>query len=268
MSAPIESVIRNRKAYRAFHAIAGFLCLLGISVGAFPMAYAQTVSVSVTVAILACSDGNDNDSDGLVDYPNDPGCVSALDDNENDPPPPDVSPDRPPASGQRSTGSSSVDLGIVVIPSGELIVIGSAPSYRSVALLRNGIIAMTSPVAADGMFTIHVNNMPAGNAAFSLYGVDAVGMRSPFVSFLLEILSGARTEVRDVLLSAVPSTVVPGEPLVPEADVNTDGRINAFDLAVLSAWYGIEQPPARFDFNGDGRVTLADVSILMFYWTG
>ena len=35
----------------------------------------------------ACSDGIDNDSDGLTDYPDDPGCVDANDDNEFNAPP-------------------------------------------------------------------------------------------------------------------------------------------------------------------------------------
>ena len=32
----------------------------------------------------ACSDGIDNDGDGLVDYPNDPGCQVPLVDSESD----------------------------------------------------------------------------------------------------------------------------------------------------------------------------------------
>lgn len=41
-----------------------------------------------------CSDGIDNDSDGFVDFPTDPGCVSASDDDETDivPPPDDNQP--------------------------------------------------------------------------------------------------------------------------------------------------------------------------------
>jgi endoglucanase len=35
--------------------------------------------------VTECSDGLDNDGDGAVDYPDDPGCSSALDDNEQDP---------------------------------------------------------------------------------------------------------------------------------------------------------------------------------------
>ncbi len=36
----------------------------------------------------ACSDGTDNDSDGLIDYPADPGCTSATDTSETNTPPP------------------------------------------------------------------------------------------------------------------------------------------------------------------------------------
>ena len=34
--------------------------------------------------IAECSDGIDNDSDGLVDYPADPGCISTGDNSELD----------------------------------------------------------------------------------------------------------------------------------------------------------------------------------------
>jgi len=35
-----------------------------------------------SVPIFACEDGIDNDSDGFVDFPDDPGCDSSTDDNE------------------------------------------------------------------------------------------------------------------------------------------------------------------------------------------
>ncbi len=35
-----------------------------------------------------CEDGLDNDDDGLIDFPQDPGCLSATDDDEFNPPPP------------------------------------------------------------------------------------------------------------------------------------------------------------------------------------
>ena len=43
--------------------------------------YGQTTTPT---RLPQCSDGIDNDGDGLIDYPNDPGCYSPLDDNETD----------------------------------------------------------------------------------------------------------------------------------------------------------------------------------------
>lgn len=48
-------------------------------------------NVTVTVgnaAVAQCVDGIDNDSDGKIDYPNDPGCLSVTDNDEIDGPPP------------------------------------------------------------------------------------------------------------------------------------------------------------------------------------
>ncbi|MEC9362979.1 MAG: OmpA family protein [Pseudomonadota bacterium] len=42
--------------------------------------------VAVVPVLAVCADGIDNDSDGLVDFPNDPGCSSAADGDETDPP--------------------------------------------------------------------------------------------------------------------------------------------------------------------------------------
>lgn len=42
--------------------------------------------VEVVAPPPACSDGADNDGDGLIDFPADPGCTSADDDDETDPP--------------------------------------------------------------------------------------------------------------------------------------------------------------------------------------
>ncbi len=47
----------------------------------------STMNVTITVEdvyVPQCSDGIDNDNDGLIDYPEDPGCESPEDDNETD----------------------------------------------------------------------------------------------------------------------------------------------------------------------------------------
>jgi len=57
-----------------------FLCYFLL----FSSASAQSVNITASV-IAECADSVDNDGDGLIDYPVDPGCASATDDNETDP---------------------------------------------------------------------------------------------------------------------------------------------------------------------------------------
>lgn len=42
------------------------------------------VAIAIVPAPAACSDNHDNDSDGKIDYPADPGCLDATDNNETD----------------------------------------------------------------------------------------------------------------------------------------------------------------------------------------
>jgi hypothetical protein len=53
-----------------------------------------------------CADGIDNDGDGLIDYPQDPGCDSARDNDETDPPPPAAQC----ADGIDNDGDGKIDL--------------------------------------------------------------------------------------------------------------------------------------------------------------
>lgn len=46
------------------------------------MARADVSTTSLSVRLAQCADGIDNDGDGLIDYPLDPDCTSALDDDE------------------------------------------------------------------------------------------------------------------------------------------------------------------------------------------
>lgn len=52
------------------------------------------------------------------------------------------------------------------------------------------------------------------------------------------------------------------------SDFNGDGRVSIADFSVLAYWYGRPNPPTRVDLNGDGEIDLVDFSILAFYWTG
>ena len=50
------------------------------------------------------------------------------------------------------------------------------------------------------------------------------------------------------------------------ADLNNDGRVNIADFSILLFHWGTSDPTA--DINGDGNVGLADFSIMLFQWTG
>ncbi|HVM76711.1 MAG TPA: DUF4215 domain-containing protein [Candidatus Paceibacterota bacterium] len=50
------------------------------------------------------------------------------------------------------------------------------------------------------------------------------------------------------------------------ADLNGDGKVNLADFSILLFYWGTSTPLA--DLNGDGKVNLSDFSILLFNWTG
>ncbi len=50
------------------------------------------------------------------------------------------------------------------------------------------------------------------------------------------------------------------------ADLNHDGKVNLADFSILLYYWGTSSPIA--DLNSDGKVNLADFSILLYYWTG
>lgn len=69
--------------------VAAWLAGLALALaGTIALVAAAPVLAQRPAALTQCSDEVDNDGDGATDYPADPGCVSALDDDEIDPLPP------------------------------------------------------------------------------------------------------------------------------------------------------------------------------------
>ncbi len=58
-----------------------------VSDGEFTAQATATITVTAVLADPQCSDGIDNDGDTLIDFPADPGCIDANDDDETDAPP-------------------------------------------------------------------------------------------------------------------------------------------------------------------------------------
>lgn len=83
-----------------------------------------------------CNDGVDNDGDTLIDYPNDPGCSSASDDDETDAPPPSITLS---VTGYKVKGRKYGDL------------VWSGATGASVDVYRQGAVVATT--ANDGAYT-------------------------------------------------------------------------------------------------------------------
>ncbi len=206
--------------YRRFLGTALILCIF------FPIFHsnADTADVSVEITILECSDGLDNDGDGFIDYPNDPGCDSAIDDSEeeiyqcsdgldNDGDgfidfPDDIgcgsltdddeTNATPPISSGGGGGgggtSRSEAQGIVEIT-------GNAFPQSDIFLLKNGVEVLSVKSDEQATFAAVVEDLSRGNYIFSIYGRDRQGLKSPVFSFPLNITKGTRTTISGVYLA-------------------------------------------------------------------
>jgi len=63
-----------------------------------------------------------------------------------------------------------------------------------------------------------------------------------------------------------PITVTVNNPTTKPGDINSDGKVNIFDLSILLSNWGATGGVA--DINKDGRVDIFDLSILLSNWTG
>jgi hypothetical protein len=188
-------------------------------------AQADTATVSVEVVLYECSDGIDNDFDGQVDFPNDPGCESASDDDETDPQcldgidnDGDGLVDYPADPGcSAATDDDEADPVVVIPPSGggtafritsSLIPLqaervtfsGLAHSGGTVTLLQDGQLASTTQAGSDATFLFTLRRVPAGEYLFSLYGTDTDGVRSGMLSFSLTVPLSWQFDVSDIFI--------------------------------------------------------------------
>lgn len=72
-----------------------------------------------------------------------------------------------------------------------------------------------------------------------------------------------------------PSWVLPPKPRVPpreeilkRVDFNGDGKVDLVDLSILLFYHNKTGPQiVRYDLNSDRKIDLIDISILLYYWT-
>lgn len=143
---------------------------------------------TLTVTILGdteCIDGVDNDSDGLIDYPSDPGCSSTSDNDETD-----TSSPPPPGGG-----------GGIITPITGVTFAGRAYPLSRVTVLKDGQIAITTIAGPDANFDISLTGLSSGDYVFSVYGEDNELGRSTLFTFPIFITNGATTKISGIFIA-------------------------------------------------------------------
>lgn len=182
----------------------GVLAALWIAVAANPMGVsADTATTSVTIIIPECSDSADNDGDGLIDFPADPGCGGASDDDEtnevfacNDSTDNDgdglidfpADPGCDSATDNNETDVSSGGGGggrASVNPT--IRFSGLAHPFGDVFFLQDGVRAAVFEAGDNARFSFEREDVTAGEYLFTFYGVDASGRKSGLLSFTVSV---------------------------------------------------------------------------------
>ena len=274
-------------------------CVLSLSVSSVRSIFADTSSISVTVIIPECNDGIDNDSDLIIDYPNDPGCVSLTDNDETDPVTPacsdaldndsDSKVDYPNDLGCDSASDNNESGEIVVVPGvggggppgsvnplptgTQVIFQGTAFPSATVTVLTNGSQGASTKADKDGDFSLTITEISPGLYLFSLYSSDAMGHISKPVTYTLRLARGSVTELKGILLPLPEELDSPIAGCVEMGDMNDDCRVDLVDFSILAYWWQrpLEDEMLEIEvreLNGDGVAELEDFSILAYHWTG
>ncbi len=153
-----------------------------------------------------------------------------------------------------------------VLPDGVFPTIGYADATPYQDVPGTVLTDFTKPVdpamtMADVMGMSHADLIALYDGSGGGAGVDigAVGLAS--VSFIR--ISNPDAGADNIEIDAVADVAPAGG---PPGDLNRDGAVDASDLAILLAAWGVPGSPA--DLDGDGTVDAADLAILLANWTG
>ena len=150
-----------------------------------------------------CSDGVDNDGDGRTDFPNDPGCSSTTDDDESD-------------ESQCQNNFDDDGDGLTDYPADPGCV---------------------GPEDNDETDTVWIIIPPAGGSPPSPVAPPAIK----------------------------PPVISPPEKLI--GDFNNDNLCNIVDFSIMLYYFDKPIDIAKpYDLNNDGKLNIVDVLILLFYW--
>jgi len=189
--------------FKKINKIYFFIFIVGMSL--IPIfLFADTITVTITSpSPPQCSDALDNDSDGLIDYPDDPGCGSANDNDETNPP----SCGDGSCNDSETCNSCSTDCGSCpgggasYTPVTRVIFSGRAYPKSAVTLLKDAQVSATTIAGPDAVFQIDISGLSAGNYIFSVYSEDKAGRRSSLLTFPISVTEGATPNVSGIFIA-------------------------------------------------------------------
>jgi hypothetical protein len=122
------------------------------------------------------------------------------------------------------------------------------------------VIGSTVVVAHDGLHAFSEKSgtigLAAGRHAFRVEYFEATGSAGLVASWQGPTIAKA----------VIPASVFTSGGAANAADFNSSGTVDAVDLTLLLVDWGVLGSPR--DLTGDTRVTGADLSVLLFNWTG
>jgi hypothetical protein len=185
-----------------------------------------------------CYDGLDNDGDGKIDYPDDPGCENASDNDETDP-----------AVVGPGPGGGGGGGGMVVTPSTSVSFSGYCYPGSTVVLLKDAQVAATTIAGSDAKFQINLTNLSAGSYLFSLYGESIQGRRSSLHTFPISLTKGSLTSISGIVIAP---TIATDKEVVRKGDLITIFGESAPHADVLITVSSDEEFFDQTEANDDG----------------
>lgn len=168
-----------------------------------------------------------------------------------DPPKPDATPPNTP-TGLASTGVSESAATIFWLPSEDIIKDGEVTSgIASYNVYRNDQFLINTTTLA----IVDANLTPGTDYSYQVASLDNAGNESARTS-VINVKTAAKAEPQ-------PEPQQPSQPStnVARGDINGDKRVNVTDLSILLSNYG--KRTVVGDFNGDNIVNVIDLSILL-----
>lgn len=148
---------------------------------------------------------------------------------------------------------------------GKPVTIIGTTSPDALVTVRIPKQTLSKPVIADeeGRFMVTFDLVEPG-----IYELIVSAMKDGAANEMSQLIGVPESEaVQSVSISEINLPLMPVKPIKKQkADLDGDGRVNLVDISIL-LFYWLKPAPQKGDLNGDGVVNLKDVSLMLANWT-